>query len=228
MTNYAKRIKKEITELLYDTHRYLYINNKPIASIDDIDDINTRILYCNIRGPDKSPYENGIFKICIKIPEAYPYDPIIIKFITPIYHPNLYSTDYIVLISDDNWSPSYHIKTVILHIYIEMMEPTKELLCDSLNNENKQLLHIINQFKKDYVEWENTAKLWTKLHATNKLWSILQHKQNYNKNKNILYLLWLGKQLENKYNIIIDVWIMNVMPYIIGKVGLNIITRKRL
>ena len=236
MTYYTKRITSEIKELLYDSTKYLYSNNKQIASIDDIDDINTRILYCNIRGPDKSPYENGIFRISIKLPENYPYDSPMIKFITPIYHPNLYSKKHFTLLHYD-WSPSQSIKSLIITIYSLMLEPLKCLICDESNNidntditykitKNKQ--KIINLFLNDYQEWKKKAKEYTNEYAIKQLWNISNHKLFINKktNKYIIYLLWLGKQVEYINNIMIDVWIMHIMPYIIGKVELDIITRQ--
>ena len=42
-----------------------------------------------IRGPKETPYENFIFKLAIIIPLQYPMLPPSIKFITPIFHPNV-------------------------------------------------------------------------------------------------------------------------------------------
>jgi ubiquitin-protein ligase len=237
MTTYhTKRINTEITNLLYDSTKYLFINNKQIASIDDVDDINTRILYCNICGPDKSPYENGIFKISIKLPENYPFEPPTIKFITPIYHPNLYSKTHFTLLYEDDWTPSQSIQSLIITIYSLMAEPLKCLICDESNNidnndttykitKNKQ--KIINIFLNDYQEWKKRAKECTNEYAIKQLWNISNHKLFINKktNKHIIYLLWLGKQFEDINSIMMDVWIIHIMPYIIGKVGLDIITR---
>lgn len=42
-----------------------------------------------LRGPKGSPYECGIFKLSIAIPERYPFEPPQMLFKTMIYHPNI-------------------------------------------------------------------------------------------------------------------------------------------
>lgn len=42
-----------------------------------------------MRGPKATPYENGSFKLTITIPEKYPFEPPLVKFVTPVYHPNI-------------------------------------------------------------------------------------------------------------------------------------------
>ena len=47
--------------------------------------------YAFIRGPDASPFENGYFKLFMHIPSEYPFQPPVVKFMTPVYHPNISS-----------------------------------------------------------------------------------------------------------------------------------------
>ena len=239
MDHYKKRKKKEFEDLLYN-NSYLYSGNTRIASIEDITNYDTKQIYCYIRGPKDTPFENGIFKVSIKISENYPYVPPTIKFITPIYHPNLYRKQHYHLISESEWSPALTIRSVIITIYSLMVEPLKCLICDESNNtditdnidntnnsirDNKK--KIIDIFLKDYQEWKFRAKEYTEEYATPKLWNITTHKLtiNYIKNKNIKYLLWLGKFFGIEKKILNDIWIFYIMPHIIGKVGPNIITR---
>ena len=42
-----------------------------------------------LRGPPDTPYEGGIFKINIKVPDNYPISPPKCVFITKIFHPNI-------------------------------------------------------------------------------------------------------------------------------------------
>ena len=40
-------------------------------------------------GPQDTPYESGVFKLCISIPDRYPFEPPQVTFQTKIYHPNI-------------------------------------------------------------------------------------------------------------------------------------------
>ena len=102
-----------------------------------------------------------------------------------------------------------------------MLEPQEELIC---NNENLTSISIQKEYKENYIQWKTTADKWTKLYATNQLWSIFNNKLIIDKKQHnyILYILWLGKHFINHNYIIYDLWIMNIMPQIIDKVGLYI------
>ena len=220
-----KRINKEFYELLYDTTNYLYVNKEPIAFIEDINNINNKELFCNIQGPENSPYQNGIFKISIQIPQNYPYDSPSVKFITPIYHPNLYSKDYFTFHHHYDWSAAQTIQSFIMNIYALMLEPQEKLIC---NNDNLTSISIQKEYKENYMQWKTTAHKWTNLHATKQLWNIFNNKLiiDNKQHRYIIYILWLGRYFINQNYIIHDLWIMNIMPYIIDKVGLNITPRK--
>ena len=46
-------------------------------------------LEASMIGPEDTPYENGVFKLNIRIPDRYPFEPPQITFRTKIYHPNI-------------------------------------------------------------------------------------------------------------------------------------------
>lgn len=47
------------------------------------------VLLVNMLGPKGSPYERGSFKLVVNIPKRYPFEPPLVKFLTPVYHPNI-------------------------------------------------------------------------------------------------------------------------------------------
>ncbi|XP_071884519.1 ubiquitin-conjugating enzyme E2 T isoform X2 [Anas platyrhynchos] len=57
-----------------------------------LDDLRAQIL-----GAADTPYEKGIFNLEIVVPERYPFEPPKIRFLTPIYHPNIDSAGRICL-----------------------------------------------------------------------------------------------------------------------------------
>ena len=50
-----------------------------------------------VTGPEDSPYEGGVFELMLSLPTRYPFEPPKLRFITPIYHPNIDSTGRICL-----------------------------------------------------------------------------------------------------------------------------------
>ena len=56
-----------------------------------------KLMRIEITGPENSPYENGIFELDLSITDRYPFEPPRLRFITPIYHPNIDSTGRICL-----------------------------------------------------------------------------------------------------------------------------------
>ena len=80
-------------------------------------------------GPPDTFFEGGIFKGNLKFPKEYPNRPPQLKFITDMYHPNIYN-DGKVCISilhegvdqygeesvTERWNPSHGVNTVLLSV----------------------------------------------------------------------------------------------------------------
>ena len=43
----------------------------------------------NVTGPEGSPFEGGVFKLELFLPEEYPMSAPKVRFMTKIYHPNI-------------------------------------------------------------------------------------------------------------------------------------------
>jgi ubiquitin-protein ligase len=63
------------------------------------------VLRGEVRGPPDTPYDGGVFELCIDIPDTYPFNPPKVKFVTRLWHPNISSqTGTICLdILKDQW-----------------------------------------------------------------------------------------------------------------------------
>ncbi|KAL5006785.1 hypothetical protein ScPMuIL_015591 [Solemya velum] len=78
-----------------------------------------------------SPYEGGAFHVEVQIPERYPFEPPKMRFITPIYHPNIDSAGRICLDTlkmppKGAWKPCLNVSTVLTSIQLLMMEPNPD------------------------------------------------------------------------------------------------------
>ena len=98
-------------------------------------------------GPDDTPWEGGTFQLEVNFSEEFPTKPPHVKFLNPMFHPNIYVNGEICLdILNKQWSPIYDIGAILTSI--------QSLLCDPNPNSPAN---------------SEAAKLWsTDRHAYNK------------------------------------------------------------
>jgi len=142
--NLPRRIVKETQRLLSEP--------APGISATPYED-NLRYFNVIIAGPAQSPYEGGVFKLELFLPEDYPMAPPKVRFLTKIYHPNIDKLGRICLdILKDKWSPALQIRTVLLSIQALLSAPNPD---DPLANE------VAEHWKTNEKDAIHTAKLWT-------------------------------------------------------------------
>lgn len=78
---YHKRILQEYKQLAKQTQSDLRIYPLNESDLTEWEAL--------IKGPPDTPYEGGVFKLSINISLNYPLDPPKVKFLTPIFHPNI-------------------------------------------------------------------------------------------------------------------------------------------
>ncbi|XP_037583173.1 ubiquitin-conjugating enzyme E2 T-like [Cebus imitator] len=127
--------------------------------------IKTKWMICelNIRW-SRTPYEKGVFKLDVTIPERYPFEPSQIRFLTPIYHPNIDSAgriclDVLKLPPKGAWRPSLNNTTVLTSIQLLMSEP---------NPDDPLMADISSEFKCNKPVFLKNARQWTEKHARQK------------------------------------------------------------
>lgn len=77
-----------------------------------------------IAGPANSAYKDRFFQLEIKLPADYPFEPPIVRFLTPVWHPNINPStgeicNDILKISGESkyaWSPGSDIVSVVMNI----------------------------------------------------------------------------------------------------------------
>ncbi|XP_027468001.2 ubiquitin-conjugating enzyme E2 T isoform X3 [Zalophus californianus] len=117
-----------------------------------------------ILGAADTPYEKGVFTLEVSIPERYPFEPPQIRFLTPIYHPNIDSAgriclDVLKLPPKGAWRPSLNIATVLTSIQLLMSEP---------NPDDPLMADISSEFKYNKPVFLKNARQWTEKHAKQK------------------------------------------------------------
>ncbi|QLQ81700.1 hypothetical protein HG537_0F04610 [Torulaspora globosa] len=77
-----------------------------------------------IVGNDGTPYEGLKFRISLEFSEKYPYEPPRVKFVSPMWHPNVDMSGNICLdILKDQWSAVYNVQTILLSLQALLEEP---------------------------------------------------------------------------------------------------------
>jgi len=109
-------------------------------------------------GPENSPYEGGVFDVDIMVPEGYPFKPVLMKFITRVYHPNISSASGAICLDilKDNWSPVLTLKSTLMSL--------RSLLCSPEPND-PQDAEVAKVYLSDQAAFQRTAKYWTEIYA---------------------------------------------------------------
>ncbi|KAF1851813.1 ubiquitin-conjugating enzyme [Cucurbitaria berberidis CBS 394.84] len=143
-----KRIIKETERLV----------NEPVQGISATPhDDNLRYFDVTIDGPSQSPYEGGVFKLELFLPDDYPMTPPKVRFLTKIYHPNIDRLGRICLdVLKSNWSPALQIRTILLSIQALLGAPNPD---DPLAND------VAQAWKENQAQAIKTAQEWTQQYA---------------------------------------------------------------
>ncbi|PVH99236.1 ubiquitin-conjugating enzyme [Periconia macrospinosa] len=149
MAALPKRIIKETERL----------TKEPVPGISAVPhDDNLRYFDVTIDGPSQSPYEGGLFKLELFLPDDYPMTPPKVRFLTKIYHPNIDRLGRICLdVLKSNWSPALQIRTILLSIQALLGAPNPD---DPLAND------VAQTWKENQEQAISTAKEWTAKYAT--------------------------------------------------------------
>lgn len=90
-----------------------------------------------IFGPPDTLYEGGYFKAHMKFPPDYPYSPPTVRFLTKVWHPNVYENGDLCIsilhppIDDpqsgelpcERWNPTQNVRTILLSVISLLNEP---------------------------------------------------------------------------------------------------------
>ncbi|XP_023810337.1 ubiquitin-conjugating enzyme E2 R2-like isoform X2 [Oryzias latipes] len=105
-----------------------------ITLVDESDLYNWEVA---IFGPPNTHYEGGYFKARIKFPVDYPYSPPAFRFLTKMWHPNIYENGDVCIsilhppvddpqsgeLPSERWNPTQNVRTILLSVISLLNEP---------------------------------------------------------------------------------------------------------
>jgi len=152
MNRVTNRIQREMATLQQNPTSgiMIYMKEKSLKQLE-----------AKITGKKGGVYEEGVFKISIQIPDRYPFEPPTVKFITPIYHPNIddggrICLDILNMPPKGSWRPTHTLYLVLQSIRMLMDEP---------NPEDGLMADISDQYQMNREAYEKEARKYTKAYA---------------------------------------------------------------
>ncbi|XP_009601190.2 ubiquitin-conjugating enzyme E2 2 [Nicotiana tabacum] len=122
------------------------LQQDPPAGISGAPQDNNIMLWnAVIFGPDDTPWDGGTFKLTLQFSEDYPNKPPTVRFVSRMFHPNIYADGSICLdILQNQWSPIYDVAAILTSI--------QSLLCDPNPNSpaNSEAARMFSENKRDY------------------------------------------------------------------------------
>ncbi|CAA6672738.1 unnamed protein product [Spirodela intermedia] len=101
------------------------LQQDPPAGISGAPQDNNILLWnAVIFGPDDTPWDGGTFKLTLQFSEDYPNKPPNVRFVSRMFHPNIYADGSICLdILQNQWSPIYDVAAVLTSIQVIPRNP---------------------------------------------------------------------------------------------------------
>ncbi|XP_045410369.1 ubiquitin-conjugating enzyme E2 B-like [Lemur catta] len=98
-----------------------------------------------IFGPEGTPFEDGTFKLEIEFSEEYPNKPPTVRFLSKMFHPNVYADGSICLDSLQNrWSPTSDVSSILTSIQSLLDDPNPN------GPANSQAAQLYQENKREY------------------------------------------------------------------------------
>jgi ubiquitin-conjugating enzyme (huntingtin interacting protein 2) len=144
-----RRLQKEVADLRNDKATNI--------TIELVGESLTHLIGTFI-GPEDTPYHGGTYEVDIVIPDQYPFQPVKMKFITKIYHPNISSASGAICLDilKDAWSPVLTLKSTLISL--------QSLLC-SPEPSDPQDAEVAKHYMTSRESFNETARYWAEIYA---------------------------------------------------------------
>ncbi|KAJ2851827.1 Ubiquitin-conjugating enzyme E2 2 [Coemansia brasiliensis] len=99
-----------------------------------------------IFGPADTPFEDGTFKLSLTFEESYPNKPPSVRFISKMFHPNVYNNGELCLdILQNRWSPTYDVAAILTSIQSLLHDPNPN------SPANAEAANLYRENRKEYI-----------------------------------------------------------------------------
>merc|ERR1712144_32531 len=128
MSSPRRRIETDVMKMLMSDYEVTLVND------------NMQEFYVRFKGPEETPFQGGLWKVHVELPDQYPYKSPSIGFVNRIFHPNIdeLSGSVCLDVINQTWSPMFdmiNIFEVFLPQLLRYPNPA-----DPLNGEAAALL----------------------------------------------------------------------------------------
>lgn len=108
---------------------------------------NVMVWNAVIIGPEDTPFEDGTFRLKLTFDEQYPNKPPQVKFISEMFHPNVYASGDLCLdILQNRWSPTYDVASILTSVQSLLNDP-------NINSPaNVEAANLYKDHKSQYVK----------------------------------------------------------------------------
>ena len=94
----------------------------------------------------ETPFEDGTFKLVLTFDESYPNKPPTVKFLSRMFHPNVYANGELCLdILQNRWSPTYDVAAILTSIQSLLHDPNPN------SPANAEAAQLYRENMKEYV-----------------------------------------------------------------------------
>ena len=138
-----RRILKELNDLSHDPSSGIIIT--PTATL--------HTLTGTLTAPPDTPYTGGTYHLSITLPPSYPFVPPVIKFTTPIWHPNISSQTGAICLDTlgTKWTPVLTMKTALISLRCLLAAPEPS---------DPQDAEVAGMMMRDREGFERKAREW--------------------------------------------------------------------
>lgn len=103
-----------------------------------------------IFGPPDTPFEDGSFRLTLTFTDAYPNKPPTVRFVSRMFHPNIYVNGELCLdILQNRWSPTYDVAAILTSVQSLLNDP---------NPGSPANVEAATLFKENLKEYERKVK----------------------------------------------------------------------